>query len=112
MLETILPKEDFVKYIEHVKNVMAYQEGFNKLLDKHNVVGYFYYPDCATELLSLMHKIFGDADQGNCIENFCFETNFGNKDVPKLFIDQYGNSVSIRTPEELYDFLKKLYYNE
>ena len=73
MLETILPKEDFVKYIEHIKNVMAYQEGFNKLLDKHNVVGYFYYPDCATELLSLMHKIFGDADQGNCIENFCLK---------------------------------------
>ena len=42
MLETILPKKDFVNYIEHIKNVMAYQEGFNKLLDKHNVVGYFY----------------------------------------------------------------------
>lgn len=109
MIKKLLPKEDFVSYIEEIRAVIEYQKGLNNLFRKHEVDGYVYQPDCVSSLIKLLHTIWGEADQNDYIEKFCFESNFGKKSVPNLFLDKGHQDVPVTNAEELYDLLLELY---
>lgn len=109
MIKKILPKEIFVSCIEEIQTVWEYQKSLNQLFRKYNVGGYIYQPDCVSSLIKVLHTIWGDADCNDYIEKFCFETNFGKKPIPDLFLDQRRQEVTVSSPAELYEFLLHLY---
>lgn len=109
MIKKLLPKEDFVSYMDEIRTVLEYQKGLNNLFRKHEVDGYVCQPDCVSSLIKLLHSIWGEADQDDYIEKFCFEANFGKKSVPNLFLDKSHQDVTISNAEELYDLLLQLY---
>lgn len=108
MINHRVSKEDFIIYLENIQNTWEYQHDLNKFFDKHNVVGYFYQPDCTESLLKLLHNIFENKTD-KYIEYFCYETKFGKNPIPKLFRDAQGKETLITNAGELYEFLTALY---
>ena len=76
----IVAKDEFVSYIDDIKNSMDYQKELNKL-----------------------------SSQDGYIEKFCFETDFGKKNIPGAFLNKRKKEVKISTSEDLYDLLLELY---
>ena len=109
MIKKLLTKEEFVEYLDEIQSVIEYQKGLNSLFNKHNVDGYVYQPDCVASLIKLLHTIWGEADQDDYIEKFCFESNFGKKAIPNLFLGKDRQDVPVSNSEELYDLLLDLY---
>lgn len=105
----IVSKDEFVSYIDDIKNSMDYQKELNKLFSKYNVDGYLFQPDCSASLIRLLNKVFHVSSQDGYIEKFCFETDFGKKNIPGSFLNKRKKEVKISTSEDLYDLLLELY---
>lgn len=91
-----------------IKAAIDYQNDLNKLFSKHNVDGYLFQPDCTAMLIRLLNKIFCVESQDNYIEKFCFESDFGKKQTPGMFLDAKNRETKISNSEELYDLLVSL----
>lgn len=104
----IISKEDFISCLEDIKNVIQYHKDLNNFLSKHDVDGYMYQPDCVCNTIKVLHLMFGVADKDDYIEHFCYDTCFGKKQFPGLFLDSKGKNVEVKSSEELYDLLISL----
>lgn len=112
MIKKILPKEDFVTYINEIRDVMEYHKSLNDLFKKRGVDGYLFSPDCTHSLIRLLNNILQVEEQDSYIEKFCFDADFGKKLTPRMFLDENGCDVVITSPDELYDLLLRLYENK
>lgn len=108
-MKKILSKEEFVKYINKIKEVNEGWSKFYDLLDtwpggedKLSLI-----VEC-TDLLSFIMSDEVDPKFGTYISWFCWETDFGQDDrYNKIFITKNSEEeeIIIDTPEKLYDLL-------
>lgn len=104
-MNRILSKEEFIVAIEDIKSVNDYHSGLNDYFHKNGADGYLFQPDCTATSLLLLHKIFGDSDNDNWIEYFCFDLNFGEKWKPGLLTEKDGTDIRLETADDLYELL-------
>lgn len=104
MQNHILNKEEFVSVMEDLKEANDYQQDLNAFFQKHDVDGYIFQPDCSCTVIRLLHILFGEQDENEWINYFCFDLDFGRKWKPGK-VSAKGNDIRLSTPEELYDHL-------
>ena len=108
-MKKMLSKEEFVEYINKVKDVNDRWSKFYDIIDawpggedKLSLISE------VTQLLSLIMQDEIDPRCGTNIDWFCWDTDFGSRDeVNKIWIPKDSETVEIviDTPEKLYDFL-------
>lgn len=108
-MRKILSKEEFVYYINKVKEVDRKWSEFYSLLDawpggedKLALI-----TEC-TNLLSFIMDDEEDSKLGTWISWWCWETDYGqNKNMNKVWMPKNSEEIEliIDTPEKLYDFL-------
>ena len=103
-----ITKGDFINYIKAVQNVWDFQ---NEVLDlarkyaPYSDLGILDYPSCDNELIELLEKVTNDTD--HWIPYFCYEVDFGREWQPGDTEDEDGNSIPMRTIEDLWEALNK-----
>lgn len=108
-MRKILSKEDFVYYINKIKEVDRKWSEFYSILDawpssndKLSLI-----IECA-DLLSFAMEDEVDPKLGTWISWWCWETEYGeNKDMNKIWLPKDSEEVELvlDTPEKLHDFL-------
>ena len=101
-----LTKDQFVHYINFIKERKEKEDIFNKLFTEEFEDSIFYpYSRYETELVNLLETIFEGDDT---ISYFIYELDFGRVEFANRCITNAdGTAVSLTTPEELYDYLIK-----
>ena len=101
-----LTKDQFVHYINFIKERKEKEDIFNKLFTEEFEDSIFYpYNRYETELVNLLETIFEGDDT---ISYFIYELDFGQVEFANHCITNVdGTTVSLTTPEELYDYLIK-----
>ena len=112
MKKTPITKEQFVHYINFIKERKEKEDIFNEFFTEEFEDSIFYpYSRYETELVNLLEVIFEDVD--NNIGYFIYELDFGRLDFANECItNEDGTTVSLTTPEELYDYLVKEYFSD
>ena len=107
-----LTKDQFIHYINFIKERKEKENKINELFTEEFEDSIFYpHTRYETELISLLETIFNDED-GN-IGYFIYELDFGELDFANECItEEDGITISLTTPEELYDYLVKEYFSE
>ena len=98
-----ISKELFVKCIEGLKRINDYYDEINSIQRKYTCDGYLYaVPDCSEIVLMLLHNACGSADNGEFINNFIFDMDYGQTDNVIVFNKK---KYVLSSAENLYDFL-------
>lgn len=103
----MIDKELFCKTIDNMRSVNEYHDGLNEFFRKRSdVEGYLFQPDCMIDVINLLHFIFGDADEEEWIDYYCFELDFGKKWKPGnvTWVDT-RQDIKLQTAEDLYELL-------
>lgn len=108
MNKFLISKEEFTSYINEIKRAMNYQKELNRLYGKYQVGMYDDHPDCVASLIQLLNKIMKVSEQDKYIERFCFDTDFGKKQLDGVFYDANMREVTISSSDDLYDLLENL----
>lgn len=103
---TQISKEDFESIITELRKSSDYQKGLNRYFKNHDVDGYIYQPDCSCSVHKLLHMFFGESDNEEWINAFCFEFDFGRKYKNSLK-DRSGNVIPFSTIDDLYNVLTR-----
>ena len=101
---TEISKEDFETIITELQKSSDYQKGLNRYFKNHDVDGYIYQPDCSCSVYKLLHILFGELDNEEWINMFCFDFDFGRKYKDSLK-DECGNIIPFSTIDDLYNVL-------
>ena len=113
MKKVPLTKEQFVHYINFIKERKEKVDQINDLFTEEFEDSIFYpYARYETELVSLLENVFNDVEDDN-IGYFIYELDFGELDfASECITEKDGTTVSLTSPEELYDYLVKTHFSE
>lgn len=103
----LISKEEFVKYITAIKDLIDYKNEAIDLLQKYNPyaqAGYYNYPSCDEELCELLEKVTNDGDY---IKTFCYDLNFGRDWEPGCVLDHNGDELELVTIDDLWEVLNR-----
>lgn len=102
-----LTKEQFVHYINFIKERSRSVDRIGKFLeDEFGDFTFYPYNKYEAELVTLLETIF----ETDVISYFIYELNFGEENFSgECITDRDGTTVSLTTPEELYDYVVKEY---
>jgi len=101
----LITKSDFVAAIESMARVDDYQNAKNSLYKKHNVDGYLIEPDNNEVVLKLLKLLIPEDTDFDAVTTFCLEKNYGHGKANQEYTDPHGIKHSMKSPEELYDYL-------
>lgn len=107
----MLSKEVFVKCINFMKERSEAMDKVNQIFTDEFEDSVFY-PYFKYE--AMMGQVLKDAmhDEGDWIEYFLYEGNYGEGLKPDSVTEADGTPIDITTPEKLYDFLVKEYFTD
>lgn len=113
---TILTKEQFVEYMDFVKEMEGLEAEFDEVIRKISYDGYCsIFSSYQIKFLNLLEQIFLDDTENSDIEYFVYDTEWGKKaDEYFITIDNKDGSrreIKFRSSEELYDWLVEDYPN-
>lgn len=108
MTECLITSEEFASYLSEIQKAMSYQRDLNKLYDKYQIGICDDNPDCVPSLIQLLNKVMHVSSQDRYIERFCYDTNFGKKQVDDIFYDINMKPIVIETADDLYHLLLSL----
>ena len=101
----MISKQLFCEALESMKTLSDYQTEKNKLYKKYKVDGFLIEPTNDQILLKVIRELFKECTEIEALETFCYENNFGRGKGNQKYIDADGQSHTIISPEQLYDFL-------
>lgn len=106
----MLSKEVFVKCLNFMKEREAAMDQINKVFTEEFEDSVFY-PYFRYD--AMLMKVLADAmnDEGDWISYFICEGHYGKDLKPDSVSEADGTPIDITTPEKLYDFLVKEYFN-
>lgn len=104
-MKNILSYNDFVKIMEQWQQLGEYEEELNNIHRKFGGEGYVILPNCVNSLVKTLATMFND--DGEWIDYFVYELNFGKKYVDGMITDKNGGHIILKTPGDLYDLLVK-----
>lgn len=112
MKKVPLTKEQFVHYINFIKERREKIEQINELFTEEFEDSIFYpHTKYEIEMVDLLRTVFEDSDDN--IGYFIYELEFGELDAAKEAIEEAdGTIISLTSPEELYNYLAKEYFSE
>ena len=106
-----LTKEQFVEYVGRIKATYEKDNMLSEAIetaceDNCRVIG-LYTSECSTmvELLSLAMGLDIGTRDGNTLEYFIWELNFGEDYKTGCYTEQDGTPIDISTVEKLYDYI-------
>ena len=99
-----LTKEQFIHYINFIKERRDKVDQINRLFTEEFEDSVFYpYARYETELINLLETVFEGDDT---ISYFIYELDFGELEfASECITNPDGTTVSLTSPEELYDYL-------
>ena len=97
-----MSKESFIRSINKMKECDRKIQNIEKVLMENCDDAIFCPPSLETEMIQMLKDLFHD--ESSWIEYYIFDLDFGEK-WEEGMITETGKSVSMRTPEELYDIL-------
>lgn len=106
-----LTKKQFVEYINRIKATCdkddMLSDAIEKACDKNTWVIGLYGSECNTmiDLLSLAMGLKVGTYDGNVIEYFIYDINFGKNYTPECYTEEDGSPIDISTAEKLYDYI-------
>ena len=105
-----LTKQQFVHYISFIQERQKKEGELNKLFTDEFEDSIFYpYSRYETEMVNLLETIFED----DTISYFIYELNFGQEEFASHCITNPDETtVSLTSPEELYDYLVKEHFSD
>lgn len=99
-----ITKEEFVSYIEFIKERGEKMDEMNKLFTDEFEDSIFYpYLKYETKLVSLLKSVMHD--KYDDIEYFIYELNFGEKYEDGMIREKDGTLIDFSTAENVYDYL-------
>ena len=101
----VLTKEEFVNVMNDYKNIFDFSDELNNVFFKYKCDGEIYPPVGSDTIMRLLEFMFHDAY--GWISYWCWELDFGKSFEDGDVKDKDGNNISLKTPEDLYDFLIK-----
>lgn len=111
MAKPCLTKEQFVEYIGRIKKTSDKDDMFSEAIEKAcnddcRVIG-LYGAECLTmvDLLSLAMGLEIGTRDGNEIEYFIYDLDFGKEYKEGCFTEMDGTPIDISTAEKLYDYI-------
>lgn len=111
MAKPCLTKEQFVEYIGRIKKTSDKDDMFSEAIEKAcnddcRVIG-LYGTECSTmvDLLSLAMGLEIGTRDGNEIEYFIYDLDFGKDYKEGCFTEMDGTPIDISTAEKLYDYI-------
>ena len=116
----IISKEKFCEYINLLKKMDEKEESltdaFRNLDENADVSLVGLYTTERLAILDLLNTVMDaqvDENFGSDIEYFCYELEFGKRYLTRddWVTDADGNKIDLSTPEKLYDYLVKEYYD-
>lgn len=106
-----LTKEQFVEYVECIKKTCDKDDMFSEAIEKAcnddcRVIG-LYSAECSAmvDLLSLAMGLEVGTCDGNEIEYFIYDLNFGKDYNEGCLSEMDGTPIDISTAEKLYDYI-------
>ena len=106
-----LTKEQFVEYVERIKKTCDKDDMFSEAIEKAcndycRVIG-LYGAECSAmvDLLSLAMGLEVGTCDGNEIEYFIYDLNFGKDYNEGCLSEMDGTPIDISTAEKLYDYI-------
>lgn len=106
-----LTKEQFVEYVERIKKTCDKDDMFSEAIEKAcnddcRVIG-LYGAECSAmvDLLSLAMGLEVGTCDGNEIEYFIYDLNFGKDYKEGCLSEMDGTPIDISTAEKLYDYI-------
>ena len=106
-----LTKEQFVEYVERIKKTCDKDDMFSEAIEKAcnddcRVIG-LYGAECSAmvDLLSLAMGLEVGTCDGNEIEYFIYDLNFGKDYNEGCLSEMDGTPIDISTAEKLYDYM-------
>lgn len=109
-MNPILSKEDFAKCISSLKKIDDFHNGLDSLFKKYDVDGFFYPPDCSETVMFILRKLFQDSD--DLIKCYVSDLHFGKSWREGALVDENGQDLPLRNPDDLYDLLCKKGVNQ
>lgn len=110
----MLTKEQFVKYLGRIENTHQKDDDLSGAIEKACgnecwVIG-LYSSECSTmvELLSLAMGLDVDEPDGNILEYFIYDIDFGKKYSVDCYTELDGTPIDISTAEKLYDHILEI----
>ena len=115
--ECLLTKEEFCEYINFIKARVEAEDKINDLFTEEFTDSVFMpYARCIDKIVSLLVKIMRceaiDAWGTTDIDYFIYELDFGKRWPEYSVYDENEKPIPMSTPEELYDYLIKEYFEE
>ena len=108
-----LTKEQFVDAINFIDKRSKAMEEINKIFTTEFEDSIFFpYFKYETKMVELLKIIMKDTDEYSWIDYFIYERDFGRDIKLGDVTEEDGTPIPISTPEELYDFLVKEYFND
>jgi len=104
-------KEDFIKYMTRVVDLIELQDALDETLHFYNKSNERYYPsgiympNLVSDVLELLERIMDDKNEW--ISYWVYELDCGNKTwSDSAVIDAENNPISLKTIEDLWDILQ------
>lgn len=115
--ECLLTKEEFCEYINFIKARVEAEDKINDLFTEEFSDSIFTpYGKCIDKIVSLLSKIMRceaiDAWGTTDIDYFIYELDFGKRWPEYCVYDENEKPIPMSTPEELYDYLIKEYFED
>lgn len=99
-----MKKEQFVKIINAIKEYHRKIDNIQTVLEENcGIDTVFYPPSLENTLIDVLSIIFND--EGDDIEYFIYELEFGEDWEPGAITTEDGKDIKMQTAEDLYDYL-------
>ena len=109
----MLTKNQFIEYLDRIKTTYKKEDDLSQAIEKAcddncRVIG-LYSSECATmiELLSLAMGLEVGLRDGNILEYFVYDLNFGKEYSEGCYTEMDGTPIDISTTEKLYEYILK-----
>lgn len=111
----MLTKDQFIEYLNRIKNTNQKDDDLSQAVEKAcnnncRVIGLYSF-ECATmiELLSLVMGLEVGLRDGNILEYFIYDLDFGKEYSEGCYTEADGSPIDISTAERLYDYIVEEY---
>lgn len=111
MRHPLITKEDFVKYINHLKDMDHKEDvlanAFESIDADTDLVYLSLYSQERRDVIDLLNMIVGasiDEDYGSMIEYFIYDLNYGADYYPGCITEVDGAEIDLSSAEALYDY--------
>ena len=103
--KAVLTKDEFVNVVNDYKRIFDFSDDLNDVFDKYGCDGNVFPPLGEDTIIRLLEFIFNDSH--GWISYWCWELDFGKSFEDGDIVDEDGNNICLKTPEDLYELLIK-----